>query len=253
MGGGTGGGTSDAGFQPANLISCFGFEPGWGPFTDWGGNTPSGVTRDMSAAHTGSWGVLRTIQPNPAMDVGAQLTSAWSGGVDRVWVRFYFRLTANISSIWKWSRLYDPMHNDNFGGLFVGSGQNIIQWGWDAEDSSITTYIGLSEAQVLDGQWHSIEYDYWRNGDPSGFPSVAFWFDGQPLGLPDGHDVHYWGAGNNSYWSGGRLYAGERDPSRQGLQLGLIDWVSTQNAGNTSTGECDLDDICVSSAGRIGP
>ena len=112
------------------------------------------------------------------------------------------------------------------------------------------TKIGLSEAQVIDGNWHTIEVDYWRNGDPSGQPSVGFWFDGAAIGFPDGTtNIQYAGAGNSSYWKGGRLYAGTRSSS---VQLGYQEWLATLNAGNTTSGQVNIDRVSYSTAGRIG-
>jgi hypothetical protein len=246
-------------YQTPDIVNNESFETGWGPFTNWSGGVPTNVTRDDALASSGSWSLLRSIGPTPSGDGGAQLTNHWSG-TDRVWVRAYFRLTAHVTTIWKWSRVYDPSFDNNMGGLFVGQGTDIFTWGWDAENSAITTEIGLSEGQVIDGNWHSLEYDYWRNGDPSGWPSVAFWFDGNPLAKPDGAYTKYSclqpsppSTCNRSYWSGGRLHAGERASDRQGVKLGTIEWLGTLNQGNTSTGECRLDRIAVSSLGRIGP
>jgi hypothetical protein len=241
------------GFATPDLYDNASFEAGWDGFTDWSGNTPGSSTstetlgRATDFAYDGITSVRFTWNPNPGGDTGSQLQSAFVQN-DRIWARFYFRLTQHITSIWKWSRLYDgPGFNTNMGGLFVGQGPSIIEWGWDQEDGSITTPIGLQESQVIDGNWHSIEYDYWRNGDPSGWPSAAFWFDGNPVSTTT---VKYAGAGNSSYWQNGRLYAGQRAYSGK---MGTIEWLGTLNAGNTTTGQCNIDKVAVSSLGRIGP
>jgi hypothetical protein len=240
-------------FQPPDILDNESFETGWGVFTDGGSGLPNGLTRDDAMAHDGLFSVLRPFAPTPSAESAAALWIRWMGGHDRIWVRVHFRMTAHITSIWKWSRLYDPGYGNGMGGLFAGQGRDILQWGWDAENQAITNWIGLEEDDVLDGEWHSIEYDYWRNGDPSGFPSVAFWFDGNPIGMPDGRDVRYPDAGNNAYWDNGRLNAGERSPARDGVKLGSVMWLNTLNVGNTATGECRLDRMAISSVGRIGP
>jgi len=170
-------------------------------------------------------------------------------------VRFYFRLTAPITSIMKFARFYNGGFTNNLGGFFIQSGNTTIGWGWDQEDASIVTPIGLTQAQVIDGNWHSIEVDYWRNGDPSGYPSVAFWFDNKPQSLPDGTKVEYdcsttSGTCNHSSWSGGRLYAGQRAFSGK---MNVMEWLGTLNGGNTTTGEVNIDRVGISSLGRIGP
>jgi hypothetical protein len=110
---------------------------------------------------------------------------------------------------------------------------------------------------VIDGNWHSVEVEFWRNGDPSGWPSAAFWFDGQPQYLPDGTYVKYSCAQpappatcSKAYWQGGRLYSGARAASGS---LGVMEWLATLNAGNTTTGQINLDNISISTLGRIGP
>jgi hypothetical protein len=195
--------------------------------------------------------VLRAWTPNPGGDGTAHVMYNLGGGYDRVWVRFYFQLTAPITSIMKFLRFYDsPSFNTPLGGFFMGSGTLIFSAGTDEENQSITTWIGLNQAQVIDGQWHSLEIDYWRNGDPSGYTSQAFWFDGTPASMPDGPNVHFAGAGNNSYWQGGRLYSGQRASTSR---LGAIEWIGTLNAGNLTTGQVNLDRIAISTVGRIGP
>ena len=99
---------------------------------------------------------------------------------------------------------------------------------------------------MIDGKWHSIQVDYWRNGDPSGQPSVAFWFDGAKL---QGAPIEYAGSGNNSVWKSGRLYAGERAKTNQ---LGYMEWLATLNAGNTTTGQINIDRVSYSTTGPIG-
>jgi hypothetical protein len=238
-------------FQTPNVLNNASFETDWSGFTDWSQTPPpTGVSRSNAVAYSGSWSAVRTWVPNPGGDATAHMMYTL-GGYDRVWVRFYFRATANITTIMKFCRFYDsPSFNTPLGGFFMGSGNLIFSAGTDAENQSITTWFGLSEAQVLDGNWHSLEIDYWRNGDPSGYPSMAFWFDGNSVSMPDGNNVKYAGAGNNSYWSGGRLYSAQRSST---AKLGAIEWVGTLNGGNTSTGQVNLDMISISTLGRIGP
>jgi hypothetical protein len=247
------GGDAGSSFFTPDIVDNESFETGWGPFENWsGGVPPQNVTRDNTLAYAGSWSALRTWAPS-SIDVGTQFANYWSPS-DRVWVRFYFRLTNHVTTIMKFSRLYGSVGFDtNLGGVALQRGSDIFGWGWDQEDASIVATIGLTESQVIDGQWHSLEYDYWRNGDPSGFPSAAFWFDGNPqFAELNGHStVSGWGAGNKSYWQNGRLYAGERLTGT--VKLGTIEWLATLNGGNTTSGQCNLDRIAVSSIGRIGP
>ena len=247
---------TSSGFASANLLNNASFENSWSGFTDWSNGTPSGVGLDNTLGYDGSWSVRRTWTPNPSGDAGAQLAYNY-GTADHIWVRFYFRLTAPITTIMKFMRFYTPSFGQPLGGLFLGQGDDIFTFGTDAENSAISTSIGLTQAQVIDGNWHSLEVEYWRNGDPSGWPSVAFWFDGQPLSLPDGTPVRYSCAQpsppstcSRAYWSGGRLYTGARATS---ASMTVMEWIATLNGGNTTTGQVNLDRISISTVGRIGP
>jgi hypothetical protein len=151
----------------------------------------------------------------------------------------------------KFVRFYDTQFNTPLGGFFLGSGSNIVTFGTDRENGSITTSIGLTESQVIDGRWHTLEIEYWRNGDPSGYPSAAFYFDGNQVSQPDGTSkIQYAGSGNSSYWKGGRLYTGTRSSS---VKMGYIEWLATLNGGNTTTGQVNLDHVSISTKGPIGP
>jgi hypothetical protein len=241
-----------------NLVNNASFENSWNGFTDWTtAAPPNGVTLDNTLAYDGSWSIRRTWAPNPSGDVGAQLAST-IGNVDRIWVRFYVRLTAPVTTVMKYMRFFTPGFNQTLGGLFLGQGNEIFLFGSEAENSEITTTIGLTEAQVIDGNWHSLEVELWRNGDPSGWPSAAFWFDGKPQYLPDGTYTKYScyqpsppSTCNSSYWQGGRLYSGARSLSSS-LKMNVMEWIGTINQGNTTTGQINLDRIAISTAGRIG-
>jgi hypothetical protein len=245
--------------QPGvNIVNNASFEGSWNGFTNWGGGLPTGdgLSLDSTLAYDGSWSIRRSWSPNPLSDVGAQLAYNF-GNTDRVWVRFYFRLTAPITSIMKFMRFYAPGFGQPLGGLYLGQGGDIFTFGTDQENSTITTSIGLREAQVIDGNWHSLQVEFWRNGDPSGSPTAAFWFDGQPQSLPDGTPVHY-ACGQTSpgatcsgaYWQGGRLFAGTRSASGP---IAVMEWLATLNAGNTTTGQINIDKISISTKGRIVP
>jgi hypothetical protein len=240
-------------YATPNLLNNASFESSWDGFTDWSSKTPTGVSIDHTRGFDGGSSILRTWTPNPGSDGGSQLLyNITSAGTDRVWMRIYVRVTAPIASpsVMKFARFYDTGFNTNLGGFGMADGNDILTWGTGFENGSIATEIGLSQSQLIDGNWHSIEVDYWRNGDPSGFPSAAFYFDNVQIGYPDGTPVKYAGAGNKSYWKGGRLYAGERQNS---MKVGYIEMLATLNAGNTTTGQINMDRVAFSNAGRIGP
>ena len=245
-------GSHDAGFVTPNILDNASFETGWSGFTNWTGvGDPTGdhLSRSTQCAHTGTYGLLRVWTPNPSAEDGTQLLFNY-GATDRVWMRFYLKGMVHITTVMKFARFYNETFSTALGGFMMGEGDKIFAFGTDIENGAITTWFGLTEAEIMNDQWHSLEVDYWRNGDPSGFPSAAFWFDGHPISMPDGNDVHYFGAGNSMYWSGGRLYSAERSYSGK---LGYIEWLATLNTGNTTTGQICVDDISISTVGRIGP
>jgi hypothetical protein len=236
------GGNPDT-FAPPNVLAGASFESGWDGFVNAAlQGTPTGVSRDCTLASTGRCSIRRSWSPS-AGDVGSQFLFG-VGLVDHVWVRFYFRLTAPITTIMKFARFYDGSIATNFGGLFLRDGNDIVTFGTDQENQSITVPIGLTQSRVIDGQWHSLEFEYWRNGDPSGFPSAAFWFDGSPVSMADGP------AGMSMFWRGGRLYAGTRTTSKS---MSFMEWAGTLNGGNSTSGQVNLDNVAISTAGRIGP
>jgi len=224
------------------------YAAGWGAATDWSGqNAPQGVTRVVDPDGT-AW-VVRSWTPNPGGDAGAQFAYRIPTA-NRVRVSFDLRATAPITTIMKFARLYAGWFNRPIGGLFYGAGDAILQLGNDQENSAIATPIGLTQSRVLDGATHRVSMEYWQLGDPSGFPSMAFTFDGQPLSLPDGTPVRYSCAVpappstcSKAYWKGGRLYAGMRGTSDT---IGSLELLATLNAGNTTTGSIRITNVVIS-------
>lgn len=255
--------TVSASFVTPDIVNNAGFEgvapAAWFPFTDWAGSVPpQGVSLASDYAFEGTQSVKIVWSAGNASDGGSQLMCASAVDLDRMWVRIYFRLTAHITTTWKWCRFYTFGFGAPLGGIWIEKdggglgGNGLVCVGWDQEDSAIITTIGLTEAQVIDGNWHMLEVDYQRNGGASGFPEAAFWFDGNPQ-YPElnGHTtVKYYGSGNNSTWVNGRINAGTRGSSSKIRQ---IEFLATLNANNQTAGQCNLDKIGVSSLGRIGP
>jgi len=260
--------TVSSSFVAPDIVNNESFESGWGRFKNWSGGTPFGngtAQDDLVIAtdyfYAGTHSMRRNWTANNAADVGSQCAVTGLTGMDRVWVRFYFRfgtLTPSnvgiITTYWKFSRWYNGgLGVNNMGGLFIAQGSDCFCFVGGGENSDICTTIGLKQAQACDGNWHSLEYDYWRNGDPSGWPSAGFWFDGQPQYAElNGHStIKYYGAGNVSYWdAAGRLQFGMRSNS---LKMTDVEWLATLNANNGTTGQVNLDLVAISSLGRIGP
>ena len=246
---------TSSGFQTPDVINNYGFETGsWGPFNDGGGGLPSAVIA-TDYAYEGTHSAKYAFAPSGS-DTGASMYSESGRSFDRLWVRVYIRLTNAITTQWKFIRFYDASFTTNMGGIFLssdsgGSGNGLVCIGWDQEDSNIVTTIGLTEAQVIDGKWHSLELDFQRNGGSTGYPECSFWFDGQPQ-YPElnGNSTVQYAGQNKSVWVNGRINAGMRSSS---AQPSVIEWMGTLNGGNSTTGQCNMDYIGVSSLGRIGP
>ena len=251
-------------FQTPDIIVNASFEEGdspnhWDGYNDGGGGSPT-ASIDTTQAYAGSQSVVYAWTPNPGGDSGCAMYHTFGGSsYDRVWIRGYFKLTAHITQTWKWWRFEDAGLSGGIGGLWVekdGGGLNgngLFNVVWDAEDSAIGTTIGLTEAQVIDGNWHCIEMDYQRNGGSTGYPEASFWFDGNAQ-YPEynGHStVKYWdGSQQKSSWVNGRINAGMRNST---TKLGAMFHMGTLNKNNTTTGQCNIDYVGVSSLGRIGP
>lgn len=228
---------SDATAVIPDLLDDASFETGWDGFTDFGGGPPVGVTRFGQLGGRAAlfqWSASR-------VDVGAQFARMFLPQ-DRICVRFEFQISNGVSTIWKFCRTREPGFNGLLGGLFVRNGARMITWGFDAEVSAQDIEIGIARDQVVDGGWHSIEFDYWRNGDPSGYPSVAIWLDGV-------RTVGTTRPPAPARWINGRLNAGER---RGTARMGLIALMGTLNGGNATSGQCRVDHVSISSRGRIG-
>ena len=248
--------TVSGSFTAPNIIPNFGFETGaFTPyFNDGGAGSVSGAVIDTSLAYEGTHSAKYAFSPSGG-DSGATMYSGAPGAYDRLWVRVYMRLTNRVTTTWKFIRFYNPsISGGGKGGLWIdgSTGNGIICVGWDEEDSAIITTIGLSPSQVMDGNWHSLEVDFQRNGGASGFPEASFWWDGnaQYAELNGNSTVQYAGSGNSSRWVNGRINAGQRAASDQ---IAVIEWMGTLNGGNSASGQCNLDKVAVSSLGRIGP
>jgi hypothetical protein len=241
------------GFVTPNILNNASFETNWEGFTNGAGGTPTTVRDNtLAAPGGGAWSIKEAWTPNPGGDAGtATFYDFLSNPQDHIWVRFYFRVTAPITTIMKFMRFDSaPGRNTHLGGIFMGQGGSIFTFGSDVENGAAQTQLSLSQSQITDGNWHSMEMEYWRNGDPSGFPTAAFWFDGSPVCFPDGTGGVAYPLEMTAHWSACRLNVGARGSSEK---LGSIEWLSTLNAGNTTTGQVNIDRISISSLGRIGP
>lgn len=231
---------SGGGFATPDIVNNASFETDFDGFTDWGSGTPSGVSRDTAQAFAGSFAVKKALPVTSGTDIGSQFVYRTPAS-DRLWGRFYFYLDAVIDGIVKFQLWFDSGFNTQFGGF--GLFQNTINFAFGAEGFIGCKLINLSSAI---NAWHSLEVDYWRNGDPSGFPSAAIWYDG--VQLTSGV------ATPNSpvSWIDGRLNAGKRSSSNK---LGIYEVLGLLNGSpaNTIPGNVWVDKVALSSVGRIGP
>lgn len=232
-------------FQAPNILGGASFETGWDGFVNWSFALPTGVTRDATRALDGGTSVRKVLPVTSGSDIGSQFVFPLRQGFDRVWSRFYFYLDAPVNGIVKFNIWFDDVYNTQFGGLYLEGGNLSLFIAPEAY-----TFTRLRSLSGLTNGWHSVEVDYWRNGDTSNggndYPSIAVWLDGQQItsgiGNPPGTAV----------WLNGRLNLGaRRSTARLGIDelLGLIN--GTPN--NTIPGNIWVDKVAISTAGRIGP
>lgn len=212
------------------------FETGWDRFASFGGGAPRDMTRDDAVpAADGSWSVRREFGVADGQQLtqfGLRFDSQQSG---ELWFRFWVRFTAVPTADHKLARMQAPGFGANLGGLATRGSS--LRWSFDREVRSQLIPLGIENISL--NRWHCIEVHYRRNGDPS--PNVAVWYDDKPV------------QGSNppspARWTGGRLYAGERNGD---FDLGLLHFSSVLNGPNRNTGQMNFDKISISTQGRIG-
>lgn len=238
-----------------DIVDNASFESGWDNFNDGGSQAPQGNARDPSNAFDGSIGVKRVL------GVGAETGGAFHypfyfpfqpyPGVtkDRIWTRFYFYIDARFDGILK-LQLFNTDDGEDLGGLFLNAGT--IAWlpvEWLYAGGTIYNLVPLDS--LLNG-WHSLEVDFWRNGDPSGFSSAAIWLDSTQITRTDGPIAESGSA--NGYWADNRIQTGIRDVAHTGTHgIGDVYWSGIKNAGNTVAANLWTDRVAISSNGPIGP
>ena len=246
-----------SGFQTPDVKNNASFETDFDGFSSWAPpNPPTGVTRDTTKAFAGATAVLKVLPPTNS-DLGSQfaysLPSHNLPSVDRLWTRFYFFLDTHIDGGIKFSRYFDAGFNVQFSGLGLGGSHfsDGIGFRLDPEVSAVGgTDVKLISLATVIGAWHSIEVDYWRNGDTSNggndYPSAAFWLDGTQITaqlgtLPTGFS-----------WVNGRLNAGRRNST---VKIGVWEMIGLLNGlpSNTINGNIWVDKVSISTVGRIGP
>jgi hypothetical protein len=224
---------------------------------------PQYVTRDTADAYSGVYSIRHDWSPTPDAEGGCVFwfgrpdgATAWNMSpfaLNRCWVRFYLKVTNTISSVWKLAQFQS---GGGGGGIYMGAdvnsttGNNLFAWNWNNEYAGVhnnSLGLGLTEADVI-GRWISLEIDYWRTGDPSGWPSVAIWFNNAPI------TWNLAGDASPNYAIGNRLYAGQRnDTDPNGPLLNFFRFLGTLNQTNTTSGTARIDRVAFSSLGRIGP
>lgn len=240
-----------------NIINNVSFETTFDGMCSSGFGAPSGCTRDNAHAFAGTFGVKRVL-PITAVDIGGSLDAPFYAGsplaswtpnpavgateVDRLWTRFYFYLDNSIDGTFKFHQTYSQSYSDQFGGLYFDAG--FLSTFFAPELVGGITH--LTALSTLAGGWHYVEMDWWRNGDPSGNPSVAIWLDG----------VQYT-VGLNALpapatWVNGRIQFGTRGTS---VKIGVAHWLGILNGSpaNTIAGNVWVDRVAISTLGRIGP
>ena len=236
-------------FATPDIINNASFETGWDGFTNGNSGTPQSVTRDTTRAYDGKYSVRFHITPTSG-DGGGDFLRYFTSGYDHVWARFYFYFdNANApNGPFKFNLWWDTSANQQFGGFYVEPSNGMyIQWLFLADWPS-GSGVDLVPLSSLANGWHSLEVDYWRNGDTSNgghdYPSAFFWLDGQPI------TTHNRPPDTGVWMADGRLNAGARGSS---AKIGLTMYMATLNGGNSTTGNVWIDRIAWSTLGRIGP
>lgn len=257
--------TASGAFQTPDVVNNASFEPGdspsqWDGFTNWSGGTPSPETLDTTHAFSGKWAVKRVLPVTSGSDIGGQFAilnfKGTNAAYDRLWSRFYFYFDAAMTGTHKFHLFFGP-NSTQLGGLGIQGGYiNFTPLGYASGGQSEWSgqgYTLLALSGLVNG-WHSIEVDYWRNGDTggnnitsgSGEPSIAIWVDGIQLTSGVGNPP------SPGYWKNGRIYVGQRTTS---AQITWTEWSGVLNGtpANTVPANLWLDRIAISSLGRIGP
>jgi len=249
------------GYATPDILDNGSFETGWDFFNNGAAVAPTGVTRDDTHAWSlrnvdapGQHAVRRQFRITPP-ETGASMMYTFERGgmprwstpgparqLDRVYARFYFYFDAAPNGTFKFQIYETTMSSDQFGGFYLSGGR--IGWAfikeWSSRVHPIVPLSGLVRG------WHSLECDYWRNGDPSGYPSVAIWLDNVQVT----HGIG--GPPAPGAWIGGRLNAGQR---RSSARIGTYNLLGILNGNppNTVAGNVWVDRVSISTRGRIGP
>jgi hypothetical protein len=238
-------GVSSGGYATPDILDGATFSAGnWEGFVSNNFGTPTGVELTTEQAYDGTHSVKFEYIIGGTNDVGGQFSRPFGTYVDEVNVKIHFYITGIPDNTgWKFIR-YRRQFGTILGGLLVSGGR--FRFAFEDLQASpiIGVDIGVPPLSDILNEWHSIEVNYRRHGDPSGYPSAEFWFDGQHIGQPDGPAL------GTSYWQNGRLYAGTGVGSSN--QLSLIQVLAEFNRNNHNPGEAYVDLISISSLGRIG-
>jgi len=253
------------GYFTSNVVSDASFELGdspnqWDGFTNGGGGNPTPHTLDTAQHYGGSYAVKRVLPVTSGSDIGGSFYKQ-VGSYDRIWSRFYFYFNATMNGTLKFHLFFDPSWNTQLGGIGIQDGYiNFSPLGftgggyseWDGQGYKLVPLSNLTNG------WHSIEVDYWRNGDTGGNvittgdgePSIAIWIDGNQITAGNGTPPT--SSHGNGYWKNNRIYVGARTTS---AQFGWAEWAGVLNGmpANTIPTSLWLDCISISSLGRIGP
>ncbi len=255
---------NNASFEPGELTGLNGASvsgDGWSGFT--GGTmadavnggvpwTPIPVYRVLAANETpsvapapsGNYVVEATLSTNTTVNGsnGPFRYFFGPGNLSELWVRFYFRLSADfhVNSFWKFAIF--RLNGGNGGGLDLNTGGLNFYSSNDC-NNNYRFFVPMSDIPL--GQWNWIEYHYSRK---DANPYAEFWFNGARVTHADGQ----WAGGPTcQWWTNNVLYI-QRQSGAPGDAIGNgIGWAETINTGGT--GKVYFDRISISTLGRIGP
>lgn len=260
-------------YATPDIVNRASFETGYTPLYTTPGNSSAGgygfgdfvyntavaqgsafrFERTQDQAHAGTWSVVRGWTGGNANETTATFTFTTPQYVDRIYHAFWYRLNGDLpDTAFKMFRWYGAGWNVGRGGLFGHA--STFKWEFDLENSANPAV--LTNIVIDTGVWHHMEYDYWRNGHPSGYPAARVWQDGVQLGRRNSADVGL------AYWDAdGYIVAGERTTNATVVASPMMrycEMFATLNSTNspgplqTKTGEIYVDEMSFSSQ-RIGP
>lgn len=204
--------------------------------------------RVTDQAHDGAYSIVYGFSPQgPGVERFSNFAWTHPQPLDRFQSAFWcIQLGQTVGVALKFMRWAGPGWANYRGGVYQTAAG--LVWDFDAEDGAQQQIVWPSKATQFAGGWHHYEYDYWRNGHPSGYPAVRTYFDGVLQGFasqaPAGGSTAYW----DDYW---RVAGSRAAGAGNATGLRYCEIMGTTNE-QQNTGEIYIDELSFGTLGRIG-